>query len=446
MKKNIYLFLYIMILWSVTGCAAAESIIVDKPEEQNVTETSIAEELLPETWEKNNAETEIKKESAYAETGIIAEQKKQEQQEEMLTTVICKRENDPMPEYVFPETVDLAEFDELSYRLFISWEMIHIDGGLIYFDYGILDKENNTWKKAIERYSQEMEKVLGYPEEMIWENTDEASGRRVDREMMERITDISPNGEYYITYRDWFHSGATRKKEEEIISKNAEIKIYHGNQYLRSCPEEILGDYVINRQLCTPFGFWLGGQTDYIYNLVDGTKEAFNNYGCPYKNYGYLNKDATLMATTDCDHTGIIYLYDMHSQQRLYSFEKLCLPENDTYINIHQLIGNKDKGFILFEDPSGVYKLHYPSGEIELVGHYMFNPSLSPDGKYLFYSGPDDNFWKCWGIESDSDQYGKIPAGVYIRELQTGKTAYIEMDENPWYQNIEVRWLETSDT
>lgn len=65
------------------------------------------------------------------------------------------------------ETVELTEFEELSCRLFVSWDMVHIDGREIFWDYGILDKENSTWKKAVERYSREMEKVLGYTEEMI---------------------------------------------------------------------------------------------------------------------------------------------------------------------------------------------------------------------------------------------------------------------------------------
>lgn len=419
MKKMIYLFIYMVFICSFTGCSTV-GVTLEAAEEQTETEISVVQESSAETFGKQDAETENGKER---------------EAEEVLMTIICKRQNTDMPEYVFPETVELAEFEELSYRLFVSWNMIHVDGGEVYWDYGILDKENNTWKKAVERYSQEMEKVLGYPEEMIWENTDEASGRRVNRDTKERITDISPNGQYYIT-----HSGGIYwEPDGQVIGIEPEMKLYHGNQCISQMgDEEILYGYMTSRQLDRPFGIWTGDEM--IYNIYDGTKEPYNDYGC-------LNQDATLAAKARYwDREGIIYLYDVKSQQCLYSFEQLYSSEDENYyMHIYQLVGNKDSGFILFWDPTGVYKLHYPSGEVELIGHYMFNPSLSPDGKYLFYTGPDDDFWTSYGWGSDNEEYNKIPVGMYIKELQTGKTACIGMDEELRYSTVAVRWLEASD-
>lgn len=419
MKKMIYLFIYIVFICSFTGCSTV-GVTLEASEEQTETEISVAQESSAETFEKQDAEMENGKER---------------EAEEVLMTIICKRQNIDMPEYVFPETVELAEFEELSYRLFVSWNMIHVDGGEVYWDYGILDKENNTWKEAVERYSQEMEKVLGYPEEMIWENTDEASGRRVNRDTKERITDISPNGQYYIT-----HSGGIYwEPDGQVIGIEPEMKLYHGNQCISQMrDEEILYGYMTSRQLDRPFGIWTGDEM--IYNIYDGTKEPYNDYGC-------LNQDATLAAKARYwDREGIIYLYDVKSQQCLYSFEQLYSSEDENYyMHIYQIVGNKDSGFILFWDPTGVYKLHYPSGEVELIGHYMFNPSLSPDGKYLFYTGPDDDFWTSYGWGSDNEEYNKIPVGMYIKELQTGKTACIDMDEELRYSTVAVRWLEASD-
>lgn len=44
------------------------------------------------------------------------------------------------------------------------------------------------------------------------------------------------------------------------------------------------------------------------------------------------------------------------------------------------------------------------------------------------------------------EEYGKFPKrGMCIKELQTGKTAYIAMDEDMSYETVAVSWLEASD-
>lgn len=437
MKKMIYLFIYMVFICSFTGCSTVV-VTLEASEEQTETEISVAQESSAETFGKQDAEMENgKSASAGIETAeTVTEQEMEEVTEKTPMTIICKRENTPMPEYVFPETVDLAEFAEFPYRLFISWEMPHVDGGEIYHDYGILDKENNTWKKAVERYSQEMEKVLGYPEEMIWENTDEASGRRVNRDTKERITDISPDGQFYITCS----GGVYWETDGQVIWTEHEMKLYHENQYLRNGPEEVVGDYFINRQLNAPFGIWLGRKS--IYNLLDGTEELCNLGRFETA----LNQDASLAAVS-ASREGSVCIYNMQGQA-LFNLKQPGEPYNrdSFHLHVYQFVGNQNSGFILFEDPMGVYKLHYPDGEVELMGHYMFNPSLSPDGKYLFYTSPDIWFWMDYAWEDGNyEEYKKIPVGMYIRELETGKTAYIEMDDTLKYQDIEVRWLEDFD-
>lgn len=57
----------------------------------------------------------------------------------------------------------------------------------------------------------------------------------------------------------------------------------------------------------------------------------------------------------------------------------------------------------------------------------------------------DDDFWTSYGWGSDNEEYNKIPVGMYIKELQTGKTACIDMDEELRYSTVAVRWLEASD-
>lgn len=424
MKKMIYLFIYMVFICSFTGCSTV-GVTLEASEEQTETEISVAQESSAGILGEQDTETE---------TG------KEREVEEALMTIICKRQNTDMPKYVFPETVELAELEELSYRLFVSWDMVHVDGGEVYWDYGILDKENNTWKKAVERYSQEMEKVLGYPEEIIWENTDEAYWGRLRRENMERITDISPYGQSYLTYRNGIGRGSLG--EFTVTGDKREMKIYHQNQCFREVESDLFSQYGGGvRVQSAPFGILLDVRD--IYYLLEGTMEHYNL--SDWELINCLNQDATLMASEDA---GTIRLYDVQSRQCLYRFEQLYSPEETFYLDVHQLAGDKDSGFILFEDQTGVYKLHYPSGEVELVGHYMINPSLSPDGKYLFYTGKDAEFGYNFheGLPYQ-EEYSKIPwGGMYIKELQTGRTAYIDMGEKPRCETVAVRWLEDSDT
>ncbi len=105
---------------------------------------------------------------------------------------------------------------------------------------------------------------------------------------------------------------------------------------------------------------------------------------------------------------------------------------------IEQFEGNEQEGWLVIQaGPSSFFRIAYPAGEVTYLGEYLYSPCFSPDGKYLAYSGIDyDNV-----VGMDLEEEKKIPPlGIYIREMETGKTAYIDWDRLP--ENRSFVWLE----
>ncbi len=109
--------------------------------------------------------------------------------------------------------------------------------------------------------------------------------------------------------------------------------------------------------------------------------------------------------------------------------EEVCKIRDDVqegdllYVNICQFEGNEQEGWLVIQaGRSSFFKIAYPSGEVTYLGEYLYSPSFSPDGKYLAYSCVDyDN-----GVDMYPEEYEQTPpSGIYVREIETGKTAYI---------------------
>lgn len=103
-----------------------------------------------------------------------------------------------------------------------------------------------------------------------------------------------------------------------------------------------------------------------------------------------------------------------------------------------QFEGNEQEGWIIVQaGTSSFFRIAYPSGDVTYLGEYLYSPCFSPDGKYVAYSGIDyDNV-----VDMDLEEQEQIPPpGIYVKEIETGKTAYIYWNRLP--EERTFMWLE----
>lgn len=100
------------------------------------------------------------------------------------------------------------------------------------------------------------------------------------------------------------------------------------------------------------------------------------------------------------------------------------IQESDmVLVLICQFEGNEKEGWLTVQvGRSSFFRIAYPSGKVDYLGEYMYSPWFSPDGKYVAYSSIDYDD----RVDMEPDEYAQTPPpGIYVREVETGKTAYI---------------------
>lgn len=175
-----------------------------------------------------------------------------------------------------------------------------------------------------------------------------------------------------------------------------------------------------------------------------------------------FDTEGKLMAAADKNEygqgcgTGInIYSIDEKNGGLLYHLERSG-PATKWPIEISQMEGGKNSGWVVFSQGDETYKITYPSGETEKIGEFMYGSTYSPDGKYLAYCTGNEMLYNSWEDMEDETAYSfyqdlrsrwdKIPSGWYIIELETGAKTYIPMpvwsfDSRPLYGGRCV-WIE----
>ena len=118
-------------------------------------------------------------------------------------------------------------------------------------------------------------------------------------------------------------------------------------------------------------------------------------------------------------------------QEKVKKIRDDIRKEDNGMVFVEQFRGNEQEGWLVIQvGPSSFFRIDYPTGEVTYLGEYLYSPSFSPDGKYMAYSSIDgDN-----AIDMDPAEYEQtLSPGIYVREVETGKTAYIY-----WYPSIET--------
>ena len=158
-----------------------------------------------------------------------------------------------------------------------------------------------------------------------------------------------------------------------------------------------------------------------------------------------LNDDRSLLTVRRVEDGTVRWSYDLEGIREEVRKRRDDMQKGDWILStVCQFDGNEQEGWLLIQTGSSFYKIAYPSGEVTHLGDYLYSPSFSPDGRYLAYSSVDfDNRTGMKQIEYEQTP----PPGIYIREIETGKTAYIYWDpsQNPEEDYFEYRdflWIE----
>lgn len=114
------------------------------------------------------------------------------------------------------------------------------------------------------------------------------------------------------------------------------------------------------------------------------------------------------------------------------------------YTEIVQFEGDDQGGWLTVQAGDFFFRIEYPSGEVTYLGEYLYSLSFSPDGKYAAYTSVDyDNGVGKYPVEDEQTP----PPGIYVKEIETGKTAYLYWDpfrnwEETYFLARSFLWLE----
>lgn len=144
-------------------------------------------------------------------------------------------------------------------------------------------------------------------------------------------------------------------------------------------------------------------------------------------------------------------MYDVWLEKGLVTLEELQqihggVPDEEwrPYSEIVQFEGDDQGGWLTVQAGDFFFRIEYPSGEVTYLGEYLYSLSFSPDGKYAAYTSVDyDNGVGKYPVEDEQTP----PPGIYVKEIETGKTAYLYWDpfrnwEETYFLARSFLWLE----
>lgn len=243
------------------------------------------------------------------------------------------------------------------------------------------------------------------------------------------LDDISSDCQFVITQEGEERSDFIKKwrlfdGETEIEQKEADDRYYCGSDY--------------------PFRMIKNGDA---YTIMDG--ETFDGkVDSLYEETGYrcvkFNEQGNLAAGRKIQYNELnntdtweMAICDLESAEVLLTFY-----QGEQYNYVYQIQGDKESGKVVYQlGERDFYEYTYPSGEIKYLGKDMYYPWYSPDGKYIVYSSPDME--ACYDLDWDeTEEVLRILPGIYILEVETGKTAYIKQDVDDSLITRTFQWVE----
>lgn len=255
----------------------------------------------------------------------------------------------------------------------------HLFGGLLsYTDAGGRTLERKAWNKLIEIYD---EKECIYERLYKDNNLNSATPYIYDFFINHSVFDM--NG-YIIDDNiiiDYIKQEEKNIKEDDIIVLNIPNAT---NKFLT---ESISGNKI------------------YIHSLLDGERLVTIKIPNNAKIYQFTKDEKIVVSFQLSIPSGGDDLEEFYTQENIYS--------NNTYL------------------------MNLDGSNVQYLGDYMFNPHISPDGKYIAYTGLSGT-----DHQEYSNEYNRLEEmsdGFYIKNIETNKTIFYPVEDT--YEYKIVGWV-----
>lgn len=346
-----------------------------------------------------------------------------------LMIVSVSIEDDRKEDYIITEDYcSMDEFEELDYYLFCD-SQLHQRGSSAGFTFkpSIIGSETKTIEEAKALY-QEFSGRL--PLDSVEENN---------------VFYVSPDCKWVITNK-W----SSRKDMSTQV-------LFYEKEKVREKVTETRGS-VFPILIVKDGDSYREMDEEHYEKLLEMENITFYDGG--YDDFHKINTDGKLLAgIQDNDSRLTIRRIEDGTEQWIFSLQGIReeverirddVQEKDiVLIKICQFEGDEKGGWLTLQAGcSSFFRIAYPSGEVTYLGEYMYSVCVSPDGKYAAYSSDDDY---DSGIDMSEEEHEKMqkicPPGICVKEIETGKTAYIywnpaKNSEEDYMEYRNFMWIE----
>ena len=321
----------------------------------------------------------------------------------------------------------------MDYCLFLE---TNLDFGvtLDYDRYGIYGDFTRTTREGEELYLDLNEKMIGNKLELSthreWYNNEDPF-----------IQNISPDLELVIS----------RQYTDATARMNIDRAYYQKQE---------IGQKEWNREYENAFFELQKKESDGTYELIEDEKLRrwdeitmtvwgwnWNLHDSLRRSISSFDEYGKLLAVAMPDNTGI-GVYSMESGEELQYIDIADRIDTDWPLEVSQIKGTAESGWIVFSNGDITYRMTYPDGSLEKLGEFMYGTSFSPDEKYLAYCTGNrvlDELWMSWTNEKYAQKLEKwqqmynrweiTGTGWYVEELETGQKTYIYIE--PWQEDYD---------
>ena len=323
----------------------------------------------------------------------------------------------------------MDEFEELNYYLFCD-SQLHEGAGGFTFKPSIIGSETQTIEEAKQLYQEFMEWL---PLDAM-EEGEENNAFYVSPDCKWVITNKWNKNRTISTQRLFYEKEKVKEKVTETRGGIQPILIVKdGNSYREMDKEQY--EKLLEIETIT---------------FYDGGYDCFNKINIEGNLFAEIRDKYSLLTIREIADGEEQWSFSLQGIQEEVARIRDDIREGDTiWVSIQQFEGDEKEGWLTVQaGRSSFFRIAYPSGEVTYLGEYMYSACFSSDGKYVAYSSDADY---DSGVGMEQEEYERMkkicPSGICVREIETGKTAYIYWDpaKNPEEDYMEYRhfmWIE----